>query len=533
VLWLWVPFACGLVLGRVLPGVPVSWALSAAFGALVAAIAWRRRPGVWAISLGAGLLAAGAAYYEMRRARLGAWDELPPREARLTVRIERTFSPSADGRRFSGLAKIENAGAHLRDLVGQRIYFSIARQTGAEPPLRSAEIALLGVLHRVPRNAAAATFDGYLANSGVNFRLTRGRVTENVHPATAYRQFCARAQRHLAGLLALGLEGHRDLAAVSRAMLLGLQQELSEEQNQWFMRSGTMHLFSISGLHIAVIAVALESLLALVRLPRVARFLLGAAVLWLYVDVTGGAPSAVRAYLMVVLLQAAFVLRLPVNPIATLGFAAVVTLLIEPMQLFSASFQMSYGIVAALLLLGLPMAELAQERWQLFRLLPKATWRWWHHLLSAAQHGALSACAIGAAASLVSTVCGVIYFGLFTPGSFIANLALIPVGSLAILAGFVSMLCGLAGLDWLCATFNHAAALIIRGAGHGIAAFVDVPGVFLSASFTAQWTGFAALGLLLASLLWGYHHRWKLRRGGIWPPFVIVALALVVGVKFG
>ena len=292
-------------------------------------------------------------------------------------------------------------------------------------------------------------------------------------------------------------------------MLLGLQQELSEEQNQWFMRSGTMHLFSISGLHIAVIALALEGVLGILRLPRVPRFLIAAAVLWLYVDITGTAPSAVRSYLMVVLLQVSFVLRLPVNPLATLGFSALCALLIDPMQLFSASFQMSYGIVASLLLLGLPLGEFWCERWQLFRLQPRATWSWWQRWLDSGLRGLLSMLAIGIATSLVSTISGIIYFGLFTPGSLLANLVLIPAGSLAILSGFVSMLTGMTGLGWLCATFNHASALVLLCCEKGIAYFLRVPGVFWPAKFPATWAGFATLGILLATLLWGYAVRWE------------------------
>ena len=534
VLWLLLPFMAGLIASRTIASLPSPvWLLASALTAIVVAVIFSKRPRMWVAALCLGLMLTGAAYYELRRARLSVWDSLPPREARLTLAIGRTFAPSPDGKRLSGLARVVRADALLNDLIGQQLYFSLTRRPGEETPVRSSEIAVIGVLQTLPRDAPVDTFEGYLANQGVNFRLNRGRVLEQVSQPTAYRQFCAHAQQRLADLLSHGLEKQPELAAVSRAMLLGLQQELSEEQNQWFMRSGTMHLFSISGLHIAVIALALEGMLGLLRLPRLPRFLLSALLLWLYVDITGTAPSAVRAYLMVVLLQASFVLRLPVNPVATLALAALGALIIEPMQLFSASFQMSYGIVASLLLLGLPLGDFWIERWQLFRLLPKATWTWWQHALAWAQRGLLGVLAIGLATSLVSTVSGVIYFRLFTPGSLVANLVLIPAGSLVILSGFVSMLCGLAGLSWLCATFNHASALVLWLAERGIAFFLKVPGVYWPAHFTAMWVGFTALGALLTALFWGYSTRWENRRGGVWPSFAIVVLALVFGVKFG
>ncbi len=534
VLWLLLPFMAGLIVARTLPSLPSPlWLLTGALITVIGAILAAKRPLAWATGVCLGLTLTGAAYYELRRARLSVWNELPPREARLTLEINRTFAPSLDGKRVSGLARVVHADTHLNDLTGQHLYFSLARRVGEDAPIRSAKISTIGVLQTLPRDPPLNTFEGYLANTGVNFRLNRGRITNQILEPTAYRRFCAQAQQRLADILSLGLEKHPDLAAISRAMLLGLQQELSEEQNQCFMRSGTMHLFSISGLHIAVIALALEAALGLLRLPRFPRFLVAATLLWLYVDITGTAPSAVRAYLMVVLLQVSFVLRLPVNPVATLGLAALGALIIDPMQLLSASFQMSYGIVASLLLLGLPLGDFWIERWQLFRLLPKATWGWWHHRLDGAQRGLLSVLAIGLATTLVSTISGVIYFQLFTPGSLVANLVLIPAGSLVILSGFVSMLSGLAGLSWLSATFNHASALVLLLSERGIETFLKVPGVFWPAQFPTTWIGFASLGVLMAALFWGYATRWEKRFGGLWPPFAIVALALIFGVRFG
>jgi len=534
VLWLLLPLMGGLVLGRITPGLPApGWFFTAALAALLVALVFAKRPVVWATGLVLGLTLTGAGYYELRRARLAVWDNLPIREAKLTLHVERTFSPSPDGKRISGFASIAQADSHLNELVGQRLYFSLARRAGDTIPIRSSEIAVVGVLQTLPREASAGSFDGYLTNLGLNFRLNRGRVLAQTAPPTVYRKFCDNARDRLASFLSIGLEKHPDLAAVSRAMLLGLQQELNEEQNQWFMRSGTMHLFSISGLHIAVIALAIEGLLGLFRLPRIARFILSAVLLWLYVDITGTAPSAVRAYLMVMLLQTSFVLRLPVNTVATLGFAALGALIIDPMQLFTASFQMSYGIVAALLLLGLPLSEFWCARWQLFRLLPKATWSWWQRALDTAQRWLLSVIAIGLSTALVSTISGVIYFGLFTPGSLLANLVLIPVGSLAILSGFISMLCGLAGLSTLCSLFNHASALVLLGCEHGIDYFLKVPGMFRPAQFSSGWAGFVAFGILLATLFWGYATRWENKRGGVWPPFAVTLLALVFAVKYG
>ena len=105
--------------------------------------------------------------------------------------------------------------------------------------------------------------------------------------------------------------------------MLGTTHELSEEQETLFMQSGTMHLFAISGLNIGVVAGALQTLLLLIRLPPWARFVIGAVLLWLFVDITGGSPSAVRAFTMAVFLHAALVLRRPANLLAALLLSSV------------------------------------------------------------------------------------------------------------------------------------------------------------------------------------------------------------------
>jgi competence protein ComEC len=451
----------------------------------------------------------------------------------LQLRIERAFAPSFPGR-ASGLAFVTAADPHLHDLIGQHVYFSLRLEAGETAPLRSAEIATIGVLQLLPEIPPANTFAGYLANAGMNFELNRGRILHVVRPPTAYRKFCARMADRFAAWLGQGVEAKRpELTNVLRAMMLGRKHDLSDEQNSLFMQSGTMHLFAISGLHIGVIALGLQALLSLSRMPRRWRFGLSLLVLWLYVDITGATPSAIRAFCMIALLQAAFMLRKPGNPLAALTASALIVLALAPMQFFSASFQMSYGIVAALLLLGLPLAETWMQRWPAFRDLPSSTWRWWHHGTDYVWRGLLGALAIGLASILVSLLCGVQFFNLFTPGALPANLILIPVAMLVILAGMGSLLCGLVGFTAGSALCNHAAVLILWGIDAGIRRLVAWPGIYQAAAFKAAWMGPLALVLLLACLLFGYAGGWAKTRGGWWPPFVLTLLVLIFGVNFG
>jgi len=353
-LWLVLPFMAGLALAQSGMALPVAWTLGVAVVAAALAIvgAWRGGP-MWSTGIAAAMVAAGLAAHTLHHRRPAEWDGLPPREVRVSLRVDRVFSP-ADPKKTTGLATLVNPEAPVRELAGQRVYFSLTLVKGAAPPVRSAIVEATGVVAVLPRDPPPESFESYLANAGVNFRLTRGRLGAEERAASAYYRFCARAAERFKVILSTGIAAKRpELAGLLRAMMLGETHDLSGEQRQVFMQSGTMHLFAISGLNIAVIAGALQALLLPTRLPAWLRFAIGAALLWLFVDITGAAPSAVRAFGMAVVVQAAWVLWRPVNPLAGLAASALVVLLVSPLQLFGASFQMSYGIVAALLVLWL------------------------------------------------------------------------------------------------------------------------------------------------------------------------------------
>lgn len=525
----------GLVTARVTPPMPAAlWLAASALTAAGAASALcrRRRTAGWGAAIVLTAYFAGGASYTLHRRRMADWESLPPREAVVSLHLERVFAPR-DPKRSSGLALLVAGEGSARELVGQRVYFSSTLRAGEPTPRRSAVLAASGILAPLPSNPAADSFDGYLVSAGVNFRLTRARLLREERPPPAYHRFCATAAARFRTILGLGIEAKRPrLAALLRAMMLGETGELSDEQHTMFMQSGTMHLFAISGLNIAVIAGALHALLLLFRLPPWARFVIGTPLLWLFVDITGAAPSAVRAFAMAVFFHAAFVLRRPANPLAALVASAAVVLLLSPLQLFSASFLMSYGIVVSLLVLGLPLGEAWLQWWRPWRDMPAAAWNWWQRRIDGAWRATATAVAISLATTLVSILTSVQFFRLLTPGALVANLVLIPAAMVVTLGGFAALLCGLAGFAAGAILCNHAAALVLLVIESLVRASIHLPGAFVSAHFSSPWIGHTALAAVIAVLLFGYDAGWRRERGGWWPPFAIVALTLVLGVRF-
>lgn len=533
ILWVLIPWVLGLVVGKVL-GPHANPPVLMCIGVTLAALSiWGAcRPGLWGTALCAGVVCLGAGWYPICRHRLPEWDDRPPREAALVIEVERLFAAHKDLRKVGGLGRVVNAPPHLIALTGQVIQFSGRLRPGAGHLLRSSIIGMVGQLEVVPRAAPPGTFDGYLASAGVNFKLSRGRILKERTTATAYWRWCDRLQTAMSDAVARGLEDQPELVAVLRAVLLGSIGELNERQDTWFTESGTLHLFSVSGLHIGVIAIALSGLFAVLRTPPWARLFLLLLLIWLYVDITGRAPSAVRAFLMVALLHGAKVARCPANPASLLAVSAMLVLVVDPLQLFSASFQMSYGIVLALMLLGLPLARAWEERWTPFHGTPRARWTWWHRLFAWIWKGAIGSVAVGVATSPVSLVTGILYFGLATPGAIAANLVSIPLASIGLLGGLSSVVASACGEVELGIVFNHAAALALAGINHGAERFVAIPGVSWMAQFRTPTAGYASLTILFALILAGFQWGWTRRAGGFWPPFAFTGLVAIFLVTF-
>ena len=589
-LWLLVPLLSGLAAARLWPtprgglGPLLCVAGLAGMGALWCALQPGRRSGLaWAVSL---FLSAGLGGFILLQARhpaLHLVESRPPREVTVTLHVLQAFPPAPTTRSLTGLAEITAAGETDGELLGRRIYFSAIRRISVTPQ-RSGHYVVRGVIEPLPRESAGtglnaaqspaplpgassanstrsspnpadaepgrrrpnfmgktppqaagnvSAFNDYLANLGIRQRLTRAQIVSESSPPTAFQGFCARAQDRLEEILRHGLEEQPQIASLYLAMLLGDKAVLSVEQESAFMRSGTFHIFSISGLHVGVVGTALYVLLNLLRVPRRPTVVVSLAALWLYVQITGASSPAVRAFLMIAFVLAAEVFRLPGNALAALAASALVTLLLDPLQLFSTGFQMSYTVVVALVVMGRPLSEKWLAAWRPFALLPKADWGWRHKAVERGGRWLFSSAAGCWTAFLASVPSGIGYFQIFSPGSLVANLIIIPLSFVAINAGFVSLLAGLVGLRPVSGLCNLAAARTIELMDWLLLHGIELPGVYFHAHFRTDWLAPASLVLMTAVLLAGAAGQWAKRYGGYWLPVGALALLLILGVNFG
>lgn len=89
-----------------------------------------------------------------------------------------------------------------------------------------------------------------------------------------------------------------DDAPLARALLIADQRQIPTEMRDRYAAAGIIHMLSISGLHVAVVAAAVELLFQVSRLSRRASLLGAFAITAAYVAVIGAPPPAVRSATM-------------------------------------------------------------------------------------------------------------------------------------------------------------------------------------------------------------------------------------------
>lgn len=261
--------------------------------------------------------------------------------------------------------------------------------------------------------------------------------------------------------LVRGLPEEDDEVRLLWAMTLGGRGAMTPEIQEAFMRSGTMHVFAISGLHIGLICFLGVQLLRFIRIPRFLAGLIALPLVWIYTGVTGWQPSAIRATAMSTVVVGGWILDRPPDLLNSLAAAALGILAWDPQQLFQAGFQLSFVVVAGIGMLAAPLEAFLRRRWALDPFLPSELvprWRkwtregWW---LLAGNLG-ISVVAWVSSAPLTAW-----HFHLVSPVSLLANLAVVPLSSLALASNLASLLWAAVfpSVQWPVELFNHSAWL--------------------------------------------------------------------------
>jgi competence protein ComEC len=489
-LWLALPLLLGCALDQAWRPEAGAMLLGGACALVLGAWAVARAPlALAALALAAVLL--GAAWHQARTPPPGPVELRRP-FVELSVRIERA-QERRDGEGWTGLGWVTDRDDRL---FRRRLALSVRGPTPAD----GAELKISGHVSNLP--AAPEGYDAWVRSQGASLRLNGGRILGELAPASDFSRWCQARRRLLEAWLRELPWADPDGGALLAATMLGRTALLPTEAKEAFGVTGTLHLFAISGLHIAGMAAALLWTARRLRLPAIPAGLAVLAALWLYVQVTGASPSAVRAWIMTAFVWAGRVGERDTPGLQSLALACAATLLLDPGAVGDAGFQLSYAAVLAILAAGAPAAELAAAPTIAQRLTPPGAagfaqrWRW------RARRFLRAGLCISCAATIAGAPLTLAHFGHASAGGLLVNLLLVPLSEVPLVLGMASTALSvwpplLPVARWL--NGGAAAALDGMAALAGLAA--QVPWPDLASERISATTGATGALLLVACFL--------------------------------
>jgi len=229
-----------------------------------------------------------------------------------------------------------------------------------------------------------------------------------------------------------------DQAGLLKALLLGKREAVSDDLEDKFVRSGTIHYLAVSGLHVGIIVFIFFWLLWYLGIRGRLRVVLLIFITILYAGLTGFNIPVVRASIMVITFFGAELFNRKRVSLNTLALAALIILGYNPAELFRVGFQFSFISVAAIILfVPLVLSIFSRKRDELERLIPEPLIvKLWRHRIRVYLHHSI-ALSLAVWFGLVPLV--IHHFHILTPIAILANIIILPVVFILLIVGLVSL----------------------------------------------------------------------------------------------
>ncbi|BBB92765.1 MAG TPA: DNA internalization-related competence protein ComEC/Rec2 [Methylomusa anaerophila] len=208
-------------------------------------------------------------------------------------------------------------------------------------------------------------------------------------------------------------------SGILSGMIFGGYKGIRRDVLDDFATTGMVHILSVSGAHIAIVAAALGWLGRTLRLPNILTIFIITCGIIFYSLISGLTPPVIRSAIMgIVALGAVLVRRERYSP-AILALTGLLMLAYQPLLIYDISFQLSFSATAGLVFLY--QRTLDQLAWMPEYLACPLS------VTIAAQLGSLPFMAW--------------YFNNFSLVSFVANIALLPIIEFSLILGLIAALC--------------------------------------------------------------------------------------------
>ena len=332
-------------------------------------------------------------------------------------------------------------------------------------------------------NNHSFNFRKYLSGKGISYELSCracnciqicGEHAKGI-PFLAFR-----ARDKLLHILKVnGLSGQE--YSVAAALLLGYVSEIDNHLKSAYAASGTMHILSVSGMHVGIIFLFLETLLSFLEKPKHGRYLksfLQILFIWAYAAITGFSPAVLRAAACLSFLIAGKTMKRKPGMLNVISASVFFLLLSDPLILRDIGFQLSYLAVTGIVIFYKPIYDLyVTHRW-----LPDKVWGF---------------VAVSIAAQVSTFPLSLYYFHRFPNYFILSNLIIVPLSNGIILMGVLTL--GLSPLPILGRLAMSALNLLLSLLNKSVLWIASLPGS-LSSGFYPGITTTCLLYMLIFSI---------------------------------
>lgn len=191
----------------------------------------------------------------------------------------------------------------------------------------------------------------------------RNLINEITHTSSNVKQFQVRDRGY--GILSrcrikirntLKENYPQDVFAIAYALITGEDSGVDIKLLTSYRHLGIAHIFAVSGLHIGIFFGLLTGLCRLLKIKDKLSFVIITIVLTFYVMLCGGSASSIRAEVICLTALLVKIIGVKNDGLSTMSFSAIVVLLINPFNLFSVGFILSYAVYGTLIIIS-PVLE--------------------------------------------------------------------------------------------------------------------------------------------------------------------------------
>lgn len=214
-----------------------------------------------------------------------------------------------------------------------------------------------------------------------------------------------------------------DEFGVAAAILLGYDDKLDTDLRQVYSNAGAAHILCVSGMHVGVIFLIFNTLLAFLNRRKhgnIIKAILLFLLIWSYAFITGLSPAVLRSAIMISFVVFSNAFKRPKEIWNTIAASIFFLLLFNPNLLMDVGFQLSYSAVIAIIAMQQKISNLIQV----------PTW---------IGRNVWDLIAVSIAAQIGTAPLSIFYFHQFPSWFIITNLIVMPLSTLIIYTG-VAML---------------------------------------------------------------------------------------------